>query len=111
VGTEYVIMEHVSGIPLKNMWSRMTEVQHIELIGSMGKLFEELCTLEFGSFGSLYLNAADKPPGMRSIASVRTVADNSGFITTIRRPKPQPQWVSKVHVSFEPTPSFHIHIS
>jgi hypothetical protein len=78
VGTEYVIMEHVSGIPLKNMWSRMTEVQHIELIGSMGKLFEELCTLEFGSFGSLYLNAADKPPGTYPIDEKYCIGPNCG---------------------------------
>jgi hypothetical protein len=67
VGTEYIIMEHVSGVPLKTIWSRMTEVQHFELIASMGKLIKELCALDFGSFGSLYFNTAGKPPGTHPI--------------------------------------------
>jgi hypothetical protein len=60
-------MEHVSGVPLKGMWSRMTEVQHFDLNASMEKLMKELCALEFESFGSLYFNTADKPPGTHPI--------------------------------------------
>ncbi|KAM0714559.1 hypothetical protein Q7P37_009855 [Cladosporium fusiforme] len=61
VGIEYIIMEHVSGVTLKDMWSQMTELQHIQFIESMGKMAKELCALNFGALGSLYLNTADKP--------------------------------------------------
>lgn len=59
VGTEYIIMEHVSGVALNDVWSQMTELQRIEFIESMGGLMKELCSLNFGAYGSLYLNAAD----------------------------------------------------
>lgn len=61
VGIEYIIMEHVSGVALKDVWSQMTELQHVEFIESVGGLVKELCALDFGALGSLYLNIADKP--------------------------------------------------
>lgn len=63
VGIEYIIMEHVSGVALKDIWGQMTELQHILIIESVGKLLKELCALDFGALGSLYLNTADKPSG------------------------------------------------
>lgn len=54
-------MEYVSGVALKDIWGRMTELQHIELIESVVGLVKELCALDFGAFGSLYLNTAEKP--------------------------------------------------
>lgn len=62
VGVEYIIMKHIPGIALKDVWSQMTKLQHIDFIERMGALVKELCALDFGAFGSLYLNAADKPP-------------------------------------------------
>jgi hypothetical protein len=56
-------MEYVSGVALKEIWGRMTELQHIELIESVAELVKELCALDFGAFGSLYLNTAEKPTG------------------------------------------------
>lgn len=56
-------MEHVSGVALKDIWGQMTELQHILIIESVGKLLKELCALDFGALGSLYLNTADKPSG------------------------------------------------
>ncbi|WPH00052.1 Hypothetical protein R9X50_00287500 [Acrodontium crateriforme] len=38
VGIEYIIMEHVSGVALKDVWGQMTELQHIEVIESLGNL-------------------------------------------------------------------------
>lgn len=103
VGIEYIIMEHVSGVTSKGVWSQMTELQHVEFIESMGGLVKELCYLDFGALGSLYLNVADGPqgrsPSIKIIASVHTVADNSGVTTTIRQSNPRFPWVSKVHVS------------
>lgn len=61
VGTEYIIMEHLSGIALKDVWGQMTELQHIEFIQSIGQMMKELCALDFGALGSLYLNTADQP--------------------------------------------------
>jgi hypothetical protein len=71
-------MEYVSGVPLKTMWSRMTEVQHIELIASMGKLIKELCALDFGWLGSLYFNTADKPPGTHPIDEKYCIGPHCG---------------------------------
>lgn len=62
VGAEYIIMEHVSGVALKDTWAKMTELQHIEFIESMAGIVKELCALNFGALGSLYLNTAEKPP-------------------------------------------------
>jgi hypothetical protein len=78
VGTEYIILEHVSGVPLKAMWSRTTQVQHFDLIASIGKLMKQLCTLEFGAFGSLYLNTADKPPGTHAIDEKYCIGPHCG---------------------------------
>ena len=48
-------------MPLKDVWSQVSGLQHIECIDSLGKIAKELCNLEFAAFGSLYLNTANKP--------------------------------------------------
>ena len=63
VGAEYMIIDAVPGVPLKDVWSGMTSLQHIECIESIAKLAKELCSLEFAAFGSLYLNTPAKPTG------------------------------------------------
>ena len=62
VETEYIIMEHIPGVALNEVWSQMTKVQNIDFIERLGSLVKELCALIFGALGSLYLNTADKPP-------------------------------------------------
>lgn len=54
-------MEHVPGVALNEVWSQMTKVQNIDFIERLGTLAKELCALNFGALGSLYLNTADKP--------------------------------------------------
>jgi hypothetical protein len=78
VGIEYIIMEHVSGVALKDVWSQMTELQHIEFIESIGGLMKELCALDFGALGSLYLNIADKPPGAQPIDGEYCIGPHCG---------------------------------
>lgn len=53
VGIEYIIIEHVSGIALTDVWSQMSELQQIELIESIGKMAKDLCALDFEVFGSV----------------------------------------------------------
>lgn len=78
VGIEYIVMEYVSGVALKDTWSQMTELQHIELIESTGTLVKELCALDFGAFGSIYLNTADKPTGAHTIDDEYCVGPHCG---------------------------------
>ncbi|KAK0950488.1 hypothetical protein LTR12_018298 [Friedmanniomyces endolithicus] len=54
-------MDAVPGVPLKDVWSQMTGIQHIQCIESLGKIAKELCNLDFAVFGSLYLNTANRP--------------------------------------------------
>ncbi|KAI6901118.1 hypothetical protein KC334_g8287, partial [Hortaea werneckii] len=78
VGIEYIMMEHVSGVALKDIWGQMTELQHILIIESVGKLVKELCALDFGALGSLYLNTADKPLGTLPVDEEYCVGPHCG---------------------------------
>ena len=57
VGTEYMILEAIPGIPLKDVWNKMTASQHIGCIRSISLLCRQICKLEFPAYGSLYLKA------------------------------------------------------
>lgn len=78
MGVEYIIMEHIPGVALKDVWSQMTEVQHIEFIERIGALVKELCALNFGAFGSLYLKAADQPPNTHPIDGEYCIGPHCG---------------------------------
>ena len=78
IGTDYIIMEHVSGVALNEIWSQMTEVQHIDFIERLGRLAKELCTLEFNAFDSLYLNTADKPSNTHAIDEEYCIGPHCG---------------------------------
>lgn len=58
VGAEYIIMEHIPGVALNEVWSQMTRIQNIDFIEGLGSLAKELCALNFGALGSLYLNTS-----------------------------------------------------
>jgi hypothetical protein len=60
-------MEHIPDVALKDIWSQMTRVQHIGFIERLGGLVKQLCALDFGAFGPLYLNTADKPSNAHPI--------------------------------------------
>ncbi|KAF2768397.1 hypothetical protein EJ03DRAFT_352297 [Teratosphaeria nubilosa] len=54
VGTEYMILEAMPGVPLKDVWHKMTASQHVACIRSIGGLCKQLCQLSFSAYGSLY---------------------------------------------------------
>jgi hypothetical protein len=56
-------MEAAPGISLENIWNQTTGVQHIQCIQSMGKIAQELCSLDSANFGSLYFDTPGKPAG------------------------------------------------
>ncbi|KAI3394042.1 hypothetical protein diail_3307, partial [Diaporthe ilicicola] len=56
VGTEYLIMEHVSGVPLQQQWPDMDGLQRLECIQNLGNLVKEMHNLEFPAYGSIYFN-------------------------------------------------------
>jgi len=62
-----MVMEVATGVPLKDMWSQMTSLQHIECIGSIGRIAKEMGRLDFANFGSLYFGSPDKPTGAFSL--------------------------------------------
>jgi hypothetical protein len=78
VSIDYIIMEHVSGVALNEIWSQTTKVQHIDLIERLGGLTKELCALDFGALGSLYLNTADKPPETHHIDEEYCIGPHCG---------------------------------
>jgi hypothetical protein len=54
VGTEYIIMNEIPGVLLKDVWNTMTASQHITCIRSIAFLVKELCAVEVSYHGSLY---------------------------------------------------------
>lgn len=56
----------------------MSELQHIECIESVGTIAKDLCALSFGGFGSLYLNAGDRPPGTQQIEQGYCIGPHCG---------------------------------
>nr|POE77970.1 altered inheritance of mitochondria protein 9, mitochondrial [Quercus suber] len=63
VGADYMVMDAIHGVSLKDVWGQMTGVQHIQCIDSIGKIAKQICALDFPAFGSLYFNTANKPRG------------------------------------------------
>lgn len=66
IGAEYMIMDAMPGVLLKDIWNAMTASQHIRCIQSLGYLSRELCSLNFPHYGSLYLST-DRPQGAISL--------------------------------------------
>ena len=58
VGAEYIIMNEVPGVLLKDVWRTMTASQHITSIQSTALLVKEICVVDVPHYGSLY-NLAD----------------------------------------------------
>jgi hypothetical protein len=58
-GTEYIIMEHFSGVQLHGKWPSMSTHQHMLYVKSLAGLVKEMVNLKFPAYGSLYF--ADAP--------------------------------------------------
>lgn len=58
VGTEYIIMKPVEGVPLTSHWSSMSAASQIGLVRSAGGMMKQLGSLQFPGYGSLYFSDA-----------------------------------------------------
>ncbi|ROW04488.1 hypothetical protein VMCG_05038 [Cytospora schulzeri] len=56
VGTEYIIMEHVSGIQLQQHWPEMTSFQRMDCVRNLADLVKQMHDLDFPAYGSIYFN-------------------------------------------------------
>lgn len=54
IGSEYIIMEHASGIPLHEKWPHMDVVDQIKCIEAICQKLKEIVDLTFPAYGSLY---------------------------------------------------------
>jgi hypothetical protein len=61
-GTEYIIMEHVSGVQLHEKWPSMNILQHMQCVNSLAELVIEMANLKFPAYGSLYFANAPIDP-------------------------------------------------
>ena len=88
VGAEYIIMEHIPGVALNEVWRKMTKLQHFNLIERMGGLVKQLCALEFGAFvlsiSTQRTNRRAHSLSIEGIASAHTAADSFGVTTTTK---------------------------
>jgi len=66
IGAEYIIMDAMPGVVLKDVWNGMKVSQHLECIKTLGYMSKELASLKFPHYGSLYLNT-DRPQGAISL--------------------------------------------
>ncbi|KAF2452260.1 kinase-like domain-containing protein [Lineolata rhizophorae] len=64
-GTEYIIMEHASGVQLHGKWSSMSTHQHMLCVKSLATLVKEMMTLNFPAFGSIYFADAPIEPAIK----------------------------------------------
>ena len=58
VGSEYIIMEHATGVPLHEKWHKMTGDQQVRCIDAIYRTIKEVVGLEFPAFGSIYFDNA-----------------------------------------------------
>lgn len=58
VGSEYIIMEHATGVPLHEKWPKMAGDQQVRCIDAIYRTMKEVVDLEFPAFGSIYFDDA-----------------------------------------------------
>ncbi|KAB8235854.1 kinase-like domain-containing protein [Aspergillus alliaceus] len=54
IGSEYIIMEHATGVQLHQKWPEMAGDQRVKCIDAIYRKMKELVDLRFPAFGSLY---------------------------------------------------------
>ncbi|KAL4744432.1 hypothetical protein BDW72DRAFT_199602 [Aspergillus terricola var. indicus] len=66
IGSEYIIMEHATGVPLHEKWHKMAGDQQVRCIDAIYRTMKDIVDLEFPAFGSIYfddtLGPASKQP-------------------------------------------------
>ncbi|RAH80876.1 hypothetical protein BO86DRAFT_390040 [Aspergillus japonicus CBS 114.51] len=55
IGSEYIIMEHASGVQLSQVWDDMTGDQRVRCISAIFQKMKGATDLRFPSYGSIYL--------------------------------------------------------
>ncbi|RMD44663.1 hypothetical protein DV735_g483, partial [Chaetothyriales sp. CBS 134920] len=68
IGTEYIIMEHATGVQLDQQWPSMTAAKQLEAVKALGHFCREMYKLQFPAFGSLYF--ADPPVEKSSLIPI-----------------------------------------
>ncbi|KAJ9195751.1 hypothetical protein DTO164E3_6586 [Paecilomyces variotii] len=71
VGSEYIIMEHATGVPLHEKWHEMAGDQKVRCIHAIYRTIKEIADLEFPAFGSIYFED--------TLGSARKVPLDDGF--------------------------------
>ncbi|KAF2442983.1 serine/threonine protein kinase [Karstenula rhodostoma CBS 690.94] len=64
-GTEYIIMEHASGVQLHEKWNTMNTLQQMLCVKSVATLVKEMAKLKFPAYGSLYFADAPINPSLK----------------------------------------------
>jgi aminoglycoside phosphotransferase (APT) family kinase protein len=54
IGSEYIVMEYASGIPLHKKWPTMDVSDQIRCIKAICQKLKEIVDLDFPAYGSLY---------------------------------------------------------
>lgn len=72
IGSEYIIMEHSTGVQLAQRWPTMTGDQQIRCIETVYQKVKEMVDIKFSSYGSLYF-------GDSSLGSGSQQKLNQGF--------------------------------
>lgn len=54
IGTEYIIMEHATGVQLHQRWPTMAGDQQIRCIDAICQKVKQMVDIEFPAYGSLY---------------------------------------------------------
>ncbi|KAL4750139.1 hypothetical protein BDW72DRAFT_204135 [Aspergillus terricola var. indicus] len=66
IGSEYIIMEHATGVPLHEKWHKMAGDQQVRCIDAIYRTMKDIVDLEIPAFGSIYfddtLESARKQP-------------------------------------------------
>jgi len=81
VGADYIIEEVMPGILLQDAWASWDEnddALRIGCIQSIARLVEELCGLDFPTFGSIYFNTSDRPSGAVRIDDTYCIGPHCG---------------------------------
>ncbi|KAJ5144279.1 hypothetical protein N7526_001787 [Penicillium atrosanguineum] len=66
VGSEYIVMEHVSGVQLHQKWPYMSGDQKVKCIDAIYRKLKEVTDIDFPAYGSLYFSTSP----LRSFATL-----------------------------------------
>ena len=61
IGSEYLVMEHVSGNRLHEKWHDIDTLQHFRCTKSLSMMIKEMAALEFPTYDNLYFKSAIDP--------------------------------------------------